>query len=139
MNLTQAKGFLVVDIIAGGPADKAGLRGGYVLSNINGTEIELGGDVILRIDNRTVNTLEDILSYLDTKKVGDIVQITILRDGRADNLSVQLGPSSMASRSSESPILPLQPPNDDSNQEQQSQSDSSNSLSNNSLIDVVNY
>ena len=133
MNLTQAKGFLVVDIIAGGPADKAGLRGGYVLSNINGTEIELGGDVILRIDNRTVNTLEDILSYLDTKKVGDIVQLTILRDGRADNLSVQLGPSSMASRSIESPILPLQPPNDDSNQEQQSQSDSPNSLSNDFL------
>ena len=133
MNLTQAKGFLVVDIIAGGPADKAGLRGGYVLSNINGTEIELGGDVILRIDNRTVNTLEDILSYLDTKKVGDIVQLTILRDGRADNLSVQLGPSLMASRSIESPILPLQPPNDDSNQEQQSQSDSSNSLSNDFL------
>ena len=133
MNLTQAKGFLVVDIIAGGPADKAGLRGGYVLSNINGTEIELGGDVILRIDNRTVNTLEDILSYLDTKKVGDIVQLTILRDGGAENLSVQLGPSSMASRSIESPTLPLQPPNDDSNQEQQSKSDSSNSLSNDLL------
>jgi S1-C subfamily serine protease len=92
MNLTHAKGFLVVDIIAGTPTDKAGLRGGYVLSNINGTEIELGGDVILRIDNRTVNTLEDIISYLDTKKVGDIVQLTILRDGRVDNLSVQLGP-----------------------------------------------
>nr|MDQ4013890.1 PDZ domain-containing protein [Thermoproteota archaeon] len=133
MNLTHAKGFLVVDIIAGGPADKAGLRGGYVLSNINGTEIELGGDVILRIDNRTVNTLEDIISYLDTKKVGDIVQLTILRDGRADNLSVQLGTSSMASRSNESPTLPLQPPNDDSNQEQQSQSDSSNSLLNDLL------
>jgi serine protease Do len=130
MNLTQAKGFLVVDIIAGGPADKAGLRGGYVLSNINGTEIELGGDVILSIDNRTVNTIEDILSYLDTKNVGDIVQLTILRDGRAENVSVQLGPSSMASRSNESPTLPLQPPTDDSNQEQQSQSDSSNSLLN---------
>jgi S1-C subfamily serine protease len=76
---------------------------GYVLSNINGTEIELRGDAILRIDSRTVNTIEDILSYLDTKKVGDIVQLTILRDGRAENVSVQLGPSSMASRSIESP------------------------------------
>ena len=103
---------------------------GYVLSNINGTEIELGGDVILRIDSRIVNTIEDIPSYLDTKKVGDIVQLTILSDGRAENVSVQLGPSSMASRSIESPTLPLQPPNDDSNQEQQSESDSSNSLLN---------
>jgi hypothetical protein len=76
---------------------------GYVLSNINGTEIELRGDAILRIDSRTFNTIEDILSYLDTKKVGDIVQLTILRDGRAENVSVQLGPSSMASRSIESP------------------------------------
>jgi PDZ domain-containing secreted protein len=76
---------------------------GYVLSNINGTEIELRGDAILRIDSRTANTIEDILSYLDTKKVGDIVQLTILRDGRAENVSVQLGPSSMASRSIESP------------------------------------
>ncbi len=102
MNLTQAKGFLVVDIIAGGPADKAGLRGGYVLSNINGTEIELGGDVILRIDNRTVNTKEDILSYLDTKEVGDIAQLTILRDSKTENVSVQLGPSSTAAGANES-------------------------------------
>src|SRR5918992_3476446 len=103
MNVTQAKGFLVVDIIAGGPADKAGLRGGYVLSNINGTKIELGGDVILSIDNRTVNTIEDILSYLDTKKVGDIVQLTILRDSKVENVSLQLGPSSTAAGANGSP------------------------------------
>jgi serine protease Do len=104
MNLTQARGFLVVDIIAVGPADKAGLRGGYVISNINGTEIELGGDVILRIDNKTVNTIDDILSYLGTKKVGDTVQLTILRDSKIENISVQLGPSSTAAGSIESPL-----------------------------------
>lgn len=45
-----------------------------------------------------------------------------------ENVSVQLGPLLMASRSIESPTLQLQPPNDDSNQEQQS--DSSNNLLN---------
>jgi S1-C subfamily serine protease len=126
MNLTEATGFLIVDIIAEGPADKAGLRGGYIIANINGTEIELGGDVILRIDNRTINTIDDILLYLDTKKVGDIVQLILLRDGKAENVSVQLGPSSAAGsiesplRSNETqPSLPSQRPNDDSNQEQQ--------------------
>jgi serine protease Do len=104
MNLTQATGFLVVDIIAEGPADKAGIRGGYVISNITGTEIELGGDVILRIDNKTVNTIDDILSSLGTKKVGDTVQLTILRDGKTENISVQLGPSSTAAGSIESPL-----------------------------------
>ena len=121
MNLTEATGFLVVDIIAEGPADKAGIRGGYVIANINGTEIELGGDVILRIDNRTVNAIDDILSYLDTKKVGDIVQLTILRDGKAESVSVQLGPSSAAAGSIESP---------NNNRQQQPRPDSPESLLN---------
>jgi serine protease Do len=138
MNLTQTTGFLVVDIIAEGPADKAGIRGGYVVANINGTEIELGGDVILRIDNKTVNTIDDIHSYLDTKKVGDRIQLTILRDGQIENVSVQLGPSSATVGSNESPLdsndiqpsPPSQPPNDDSNRQQQPQPDSSDSLLN---------
>jgi len=138
MNLTQAAGFLVVDIIAEGPADKAGIRGGYVVANINGTEIELGGDVILRIDNITVNTIDDILSYLNTKKVSDTVQLTILSDGKVENVSVQLGPSSAAAGPIESPLgsddiqpsLPSQPPNDNSNRQQQPQPDSSDSLLN---------
>jgi serine protease Do len=138
MNMTQATGFLVVDIIAEGPADKAGIRGGYLIANINGTDMELGGDVILRIDNKTVNTIDNILSYLDTKKVNDTVQLTILREGKVENVPVQLGPSS-ATGGSGSPLdsdeirpsLPSQSPNNDSNrQQQQPQSDSSNNLLN---------
>ena len=125
MNMTQATGFLVVDIIAEGPADKAGIRGGYLISNINGTDIELGGDVILRIDNKTVNTIDNILSYLDTKKVNDTVQLTILREGNVENVPVQLGPSDEIR-----PSFPSQLPNNDPNQQQQPQSDSSNNLLN---------
>ncbi|MFZ0345040.1 MAG: trypsin-like peptidase domain-containing protein [Nitrososphaeraceae archaeon] len=125
MNMTQATGFLVVDIIAEGPADKAGIRGGYLIANINGTDIELGGDVILRIDNKTVNTIDDILSYLDTKKVNDIVQLTILREDNVENVPVQLGPSDEIR-----PSFPSQSPNNDPNRQQQPQSDSSNNLLN---------
>ena len=92
MNLTQTSGFLVVDIIAQGPADKAGLRGGFAISNINGTEVELGGDVITGIDNTTVRKIDDILSYLDTKNVGDIVILKVLRDNEAEDIAVTLGP-----------------------------------------------
>lgn len=118
MNMTQATGFLVVDIIAEGPADKAGIRGGYLIANINGTDIELGGDVILRIDNKTVNTIDNILSYLDTKKVNDTVQLTILREGNVENVPVQLGPSDEIR-----PSFPSQSPNNDPNRQQQPQSD----------------
>jgi serine protease Do len=134
MNMSQPTGFLVVDIIAEGPADKAGIRGGYVISNVNGTEIELGGDIILKIDNKTVNTIDDVLSYLDTKKVNDTVQLTILRDGNVENIPVQLGPSSITEGSTESPLeiqpFPSQPPNNDSNRQQESQSNSTNDLLN---------
>lgn len=125
MNMTQATGFLVVDIIAEGPADKAGIRGGYLIANINGTDIELGGDVILRIDNKTVNTIDNILSYLDTKKVNDTVQLTILREGNVENVPVQLGPSDEIR-----PSFPSHSPNNDPNRQQQPQSDSSNNLLN---------
>jgi serine protease Do len=134
MNMTQPTGFLIVDIIADGPADKAGIRGGYVISNINGTEIELGGDVILKIDNKTVNTINDVISYLDTKRVNDTVQLTILRDGNVENVPVQLGPPSITEGSTESPFeiqpFPSQPPSNDSNRQQELQSNSTNGLLN---------
>jgi serine protease Do len=112
VNLTQATGFLVIDVIADGPADKAGMRGGYTVANINGTEIELGGDVIIKIDNETVTTLNDILTYLDTKKVGDTVQLTIIRDGKLQTIDVTLAaPSTFEQQQQQQqPFLPPQLP-----------------------------
>jgi S1-C subfamily serine protease len=82
LGLDEAKGFLVTDITAGSPADKAGIRGGYKIDDINGMEITLGGDIIVGIDNNTVRKIDDILSYLEREKnVGDEVQLSVLRDG----------------------------------------------------------
>jgi serine protease Do len=103
MNLTQTTGFLVVDIIAEAPADKAGIRGGDVLTDINGTEVELGGDVIIGIDNTTVRKIDEILSYLDSKKVGDIVHLQVIRDNKIKDIVVTLGPSQ---NSAMNPSLP---------------------------------
>ena len=92
MNLTQIReGFLVLDIIAGGPADKAGIRGGDKIASINGTEIRLGGDVITKIDNQTVRKLDDMLDYLRTKEVGDVSHLQVLRDGKIMNIAITLG------------------------------------------------
>jgi serine protease Do len=86
------KGVLVVEIVAGGPADKAGIQGGYKIDNINGREIALGGDIIVAIDNRTVTTLENILTYISNEKqAGETAQLNILRDGRSSQVSVTLG------------------------------------------------
>jgi serine protease Do len=93
MGLTpDTKGTLVIEVVAGGPADKAGIRGGYKIDNINGIEIALGGDIIVGIDNRTVTTLENILTYISNEKqAGDTVQLSILRDGTSSQANVTLG------------------------------------------------
>jgi serine protease Do len=92
MNLTQSQeGFLVEDIISGGPADLAGIRGGYKVANINGSDIKLGGDIVVGIDETVVNTIQDIQAYLGTKKVGDSVQIQVIRDGQEITVPLALG------------------------------------------------
>ena len=92
MKLTESqKGFLVEDIISGGPADIAGIKGGYKVANINGSDFNLGGDIVVGIDEIDVNTLKDIQSYLDSKKVGDTVQIQVIRDGQQITVPLTLG------------------------------------------------
>ncbi len=106
MNLTQSQmGFLIEDIISGGPADLAGIRGGYKVANINGSDIKLGGDVVTGIDEMDINTIQDIQSYLDTKKVGDNVQIQIIRDGQEIIVPLKLGMLQSNQTLSEQPQL----------------------------------
>src|SRR5918998_1862239 len=113
VGLKEAKGFLVTDITSGSPADKAGIRGGYKIDNIDGREIALGGDIIVAIDNNTVRKIDDILSYLEReKKVGDQVRITVLRD---DNVQQTL-PTNLAARPGST-----SQPQQSSQQEQQQQ------------------
>jgi S1-C subfamily serine protease len=112
MGLQEARGFLVTDVTAEGPAAEAGIQGGDLLADINGREIELGGDVILEIDNKTVRTINDILTYLNTqKKVGDIVQLTVLRDGQLQEIPVTLAASSTLPGFA-NPEAPLQQPDE---------------------------
>ena len=72
--MTQTKGFLVTSITEGSPAEKADLQEGSTTKTFNGREINTGGDIILKIDNREVTKIDDILAYLESQKqVGDRV------------------------------------------------------------------
>jgi hypothetical protein len=112
LNLSQPFGNLVINVVAGSPADKANLKGGYTIANIDGRGVVIGGDVILRIDNRAATTTNDIRGYLDTKKVGDIVQLSILRDGKPQTVPVILttGPPLPPSWNQQIPFNPMAPP-----------------------------
>jgi serine protease Do len=101
LGLKEARGFLVIDIVMGSPADRAGIRGGdmpVALGAIAGFQgptgnlLELGGDIILGVDNQTVNKIDDLLSYIESKKkAGDTVTLMVLRDGEMMSIDLVLG------------------------------------------------
>jgi S1-C subfamily serine protease len=92
IGLNETKGFLITSITKGSPGDKSGLRAGSTTTTYNGRDVDVGGDIILKIDNREVSKIDDILAYLETEKqVGDKVHLTILRDNAIRELDLTLG------------------------------------------------
>ena len=83
LGLDEPRGFLVMDVVAGSPAEKAGIQRGDEDVVIDGIPMKLGGDVIIAIDNNTIRKIDDILAYVEIEKsVGDDLEIMILRDGQ---------------------------------------------------------
>src|SRR5688500_8824843 len=83
LGLDEPRGFLVMDVVAGSPAEKAGIQRGNEDTVIDGIPMKLGGDVIIAVDNNTVRKIDDILAYVEIEKsVGDDLEIMILRDGQ---------------------------------------------------------
>jgi len=81
-SLPVKKGILVVGTIDGGPAQKAGL--------LAADSAGKGGDIITAIDGTAVGKVEDLTGYLDNKKVGDTVTLTIQRGGKEQPLKLTL-------------------------------------------------
>jgi S1-C subfamily serine protease len=91
LGLEEPRGFLVVDVVSGSPAEQAGVRAGDQPTTVDGRPIELGGDVIVSIDGKQVRKIDDILVYLQREKnVGDELQMTVLRDGNLQELTATL-------------------------------------------------
>jgi S1-C subfamily serine protease len=92
MHLPVTKGAYISEVVAGGPSDKAGLRGTTQQTTVNGRLVEIGGDVITAIDGQPVASFEDLLIYiaLDTTP-GQKVALTVVRNGQTQDISVTLG------------------------------------------------
>ncbi len=90
LSLPRTSGAYVTNVVAGGPADAAGLRAGTQITQIDG--LLGGGDLVIAIDRQEVKNFSDLLGYLVTKaSVGQTVTLTILRDGQQLDVPVTLG------------------------------------------------
>jgi S1-C subfamily serine protease len=86
------RGALVIDVVPGSPADKAGLIGSFKQTKIDGQAVKVGGDVIVAIDDVDVRDMDDLIAYLTTKTVvGQKVTLKVIRDGKVMEVKVKLG------------------------------------------------
>jgi len=90
LGLTQDTGAYVLDVVAGGPADQAGIKAGTQATSIQG--LNAGGDLIVAIDGHPVMQFDDLLAYLiENKSPGDTVVLTVLRGTQKQDITVTLG------------------------------------------------
>jgi len=71
----QTQGFYINAVSKNSGAEKAGLK---------------KGDIIVRLDNQTINSYTDLSSYINTKRPNDIIQVGVIRDGEEKAFPVRL-------------------------------------------------
>jgi len=89
--LKSSKGFLVISVIEGSPAEQAGLIGVTETKEIDGRELAVDGDIVLSIDGKTVRKISDILIHLQREKsIGDEMVLSVNRNGEILELTMIL-------------------------------------------------
>ena len=73
-NLNEARGALVQSVDPGKPADKAGIK---------------HGDVIVEIDGKPIANNRELIDYISYKPVGSEVKITVIRNGQRQVLTAK--------------------------------------------------
>jgi S1-C subfamily serine protease len=79
LNLPVRSGALVQSVQKGTPAEKAGIRGGTVSGSTESGQVAVGGDIIVSIDGKAVNSSEDLAADVSARKPGDTVTVGLLR------------------------------------------------------------
>jgi S1-C subfamily serine protease len=93
LDLPVQYGALIAFVIEDGPSDRAGLLGGTDEVEVPGypEPVSSGGDIIIAIDETEIRGMDDIITYLQRTTVGQVVTLTIVRDGEQMTIEVELG------------------------------------------------
>jgi S1-C subfamily serine protease len=89
LGLQDSYGAYITSIVSNGPAERAGLRAGDQATSIEG--LYKGGDWIIAVDGMRIRNFDEFLTYLImNKRPGDTVVMTIVREGKQMDVSVEL-------------------------------------------------
>ncbi len=90
LDLDTDRGLLVLAVPENGPSGQAGIRGGNRRVRIGNSVLPAGGDVILALNGKEVNSLLELASEIDRYKPGDRVTVSVLRANRKVEIPVTL-------------------------------------------------
>ena len=91
MGLASDYGLLIVQVVPGGAADNAGLRGGSERAFLGNIPIMVGGDLIVAIDGKEVEDQQELAQIMNNHRAGDTVRVTIYRGKKKMDVNVVLG------------------------------------------------
>lgn len=91
LGLAADSGLLVVQVVEGSAADRAGLRAGSERAYIGNTPINLGGDLIVAVDGEPLTDQQELSHVMQKHRAGDTVTVTIYRGKKKMDVKVVLG------------------------------------------------
>lgn len=92
LKLPVNEGVMLVEVVPGGPADKAGLRGGNKKALVGNFVLSVGGDIITKFNGQPVKEAEELTRLIRQFRPGDKVTLDVMRwNGDALRITVQLG------------------------------------------------
>ena len=85
------RGAMIAEVVDGGPADKAGLKGGNKRVQVGNIIIVVGGDVVVKADQLDIKTNDELIRYIKEKKPGESINLQVFRKNKLEEVRVTLG------------------------------------------------
>jgi S1-C subfamily serine protease len=90
-DLPVKKGAWVQELTPGGPAARAGLKGGDGAARFQARAYRDGGDVVTKLGDVSVEDSNDLATAVEHYEPGDVVTLQVWRDGKSRDVRVKLG------------------------------------------------
>ncbi len=84
------RGAVIAEVVPGGPAEEAGIRGGEEEITFQGGRFNTGGDVVIEADGQPVERSEDLGRIIGGLSPGDTVSLKVIRDGELVTVEINL-------------------------------------------------
>jgi len=91
LKLKVDRGAMIAKVEKGGPADKAGLKGGNQNVQVGNVIVTVGGDIVVKADQHEVKTNDELVRYIREKKPGESIVLRVYRKGDFFDTKLILG------------------------------------------------